>query len=47
VPELDPGTLKLLAVGDIERIDHEREHGPELSWRATANRGSRAQRATV
>jgi hypothetical protein len=31
VPRLDPGILKLLADGDIERVDHEREHGPELS----------------
>jgi hypothetical protein len=31
VPRPDPGILKLLADGDIERIDHEREHGPELS----------------
>jgi uncharacterized protein (DUF302 family) len=31
VPQLDPGILKLLADGDIERVDHEREHGPELS----------------
>jgi hypothetical protein len=25
VPRLDPGILKLLADGDIERVDHERE----------------------
>jgi uncharacterized protein (DUF302 family) len=31
VPELDPEILKLLAAGNIERVDHEREHGPELS----------------
>jgi hypothetical protein len=31
VPRLDPGILKLLADGDSERVDHEREHGPELS----------------
>jgi hypothetical protein len=31
VPRLDPGILELLANGDVERIDHEREHGPELS----------------
>jgi uncharacterized protein (DUF302 family) len=31
VPPLDPGILKLLAIGDIERVDDEREHGPELS----------------
>jgi hypothetical protein len=31
VPQLDPRILKLLADGDIERVDHEREHGPELS----------------
>jgi hypothetical protein len=31
VPRLDPGILKLLADGNIERVDHEREHGPELS----------------
>jgi uncharacterized protein (DUF302 family) len=31
VPRLDPGILKLLADGDIERVDHERQHGQELS----------------
>jgi hypothetical protein len=31
VPQLDPRILKLLANGDTERVDHEREHGPELS----------------
>src|SRR6202011_1612896 len=31
VPPLDPDILKLLADGDIERVDHEREHGPEPS----------------
>jgi hypothetical protein len=31
VPRLDPEILKLLADGDIERVDHEREHGPQLS----------------
>jgi hypothetical protein len=31
VPQLDWGILKLLADGDIERVDLEREHGPELS----------------
>ena len=31
VPRLDPGILELLANGDIERVDQEREHGPELS----------------
>jgi Domain of unknown function DUF302 len=31
VPELDPGTLELLAGGDFERVDHERRFGPELS----------------
>jgi uncharacterized protein (DUF302 family) len=31
VPRLDPEILQLLADGDIERVDHEREHGPELS----------------
>jgi len=31
VPQLDPGILKLLADGDIERVDRERERGPELS----------------
>jgi uncharacterized protein (DUF302 family) len=31
VPRLDPGILELLADGNIERVDHEREHGPELS----------------
>jgi hypothetical protein len=31
VPLLDPGILNLLADGDIERVNHEREHGPELS----------------
>jgi hypothetical protein len=31
VPRLDPGILKLLGDGDIERVDHAREHGPELS----------------
>jgi hypothetical protein len=30
-PLLDPEILKLLADGDIERVDHEQEHGPELS----------------
>jgi hypothetical protein len=31
VPPLDPAILNLLADGDVERVDHEREHGPELS----------------
>jgi hypothetical protein len=31
VPPLDPEILERLAAGDIERVDHEREHGPELS----------------
>jgi hypothetical protein len=31
VPRLDPEIPKLLADGDNERVDHEREHGPELS----------------
>jgi hypothetical protein len=31
VPLVDPEILKLLAEGDIERVKHEREHGPELS----------------
>ena len=31
VPRLDPEILQLLADGNIERVDHEREHGPELS----------------
>jgi hypothetical protein len=31
VPPLDTKILKFLADGDIERVDHEREHGPELS----------------
>jgi hypothetical protein len=31
VPPLDPEILKLLADGDIARVDQEREHGPELS----------------
>jgi len=31
VPRLDPEILERLAAGDIERVDHEREHGPELS----------------
>jgi hypothetical protein len=31
VPRLDPAILKLLPDGDIERVDYEREHGPQLS----------------
>src|ERR1700730_8728069 len=31
VPRLDPVILELLANGDAEGVDHEREHGPELS----------------
>jgi hypothetical protein len=31
LPQLDPGILKRLADGDVEDVDHEREHGPELS----------------
>jgi hypothetical protein len=31
LPRLDPELLELLAAGDVERVDHEREHGPELS----------------
>jgi Domain of unknown function DUF302 len=31
VPPLDPRILNLLANADTERVDYEREHGPELS----------------
>jgi hypothetical protein len=30
VPRLDPGILMLLADGDTERVDHERQHGQDL-----------------
>src|SRR6202035_5862554 len=31
VPHLDPGLVKALADGDVERADREKEEGPELS----------------
>lgn len=31
VPAFDPEILERLAAGDVARVDHEREHGPELS----------------
>jgi uncharacterized protein (DUF302 family) len=31
VPHLDPGLVKALADGDVERADRERQQGPELS----------------
>ena len=31
VPQLDPGLVKALADGDVERADREKEEGPELS----------------
>jgi hypothetical protein len=31
VPPLDPELLERLAAGDLARLDHERQHGPELS----------------
>jgi hypothetical protein len=43
VPQLDPGILKLLADGDIERVDQERERGPELSIFLVRNHGSLLQ----
>jgi hypothetical protein len=31
VPQLDPGLVKAVADGDVERADREKEEGPELS----------------
>jgi len=31
VPQLDPGLVKVVADGDVERADREKEEGPELS----------------
>jgi hypothetical protein len=45
MPQLDPGILKLLADGDIERVDHEREHGPELSIFLVRDHGTLLQAA--
>jgi uncharacterized protein (DUF302 family) len=45
VPQLDPEILELLADGDIERVDHERKHGPELSIFLMRDHGALLQSA--